>query len=53
VKITKLMIKLWKLAGEIGAESEVDPRYAEVYKHLSYALDAAEQVGLITYSEEK
>lgn len=48
-RYSKHMLPLWKLAGEIGTIGEYDPRYAEVYKKLSEALDEAEATGLITY----
>lgn len=48
----KQMLELWELAGEIGTIAERDDRYAEVYRHLSNALDAAEDNKLIVNEEE-
>ena len=52
IKYSKHMLKLWKLAGEIGTLGETDARYREVYERLSEALDAAEDTKLIEYKEE-
>ena len=52
IKYKKHMKELWKLAGEIGALGEADNAYAEVYAKLSQALDVAEEVKLIEYTEE-
>lgn len=51
VRYLKFMLQLWKLAGEIGTKGEKDPRYAEVYRKLSEALDVAESNGLIINKE--
>lgn len=53
VKYEKLMLKLWRIAGEIGELGENDIRYSLVYNEVSKALDVAEKVELITYKEEK
>lgn len=51
IKYSKHMLELWELTGEIGALGETNEKYAIVYEKLSLALDAAENVGLITYHE--
>lgn len=53
VKYEKHILKLWKLAGEIGTEAESDPRYEEVYTKLAEALDKAESENLVQYKEEE
>lgn len=52
IKYEKHMLKLWKLAGEIGTLAESDDRYYQVYRDLSDALDSAEASKLIVYKEE-
>lgn len=52
MKFNKYMLELWELAGKIGSVGESDLAYAEVYKKLAEALDAAEEVGLITEEGE-
>ena len=52
VKYSKHMLKLWKLAGEIGTLAEEDERYLKVYYKLAQALDVAEEGKLIEYKEE-
>jgi hypothetical protein len=46
--------KLWEIVGEIGhvAEASEDDRLVRLYQKLSYALDYAEDSGLIVYEEE-
>lgn len=46
--------KLWEIVGEIGhiAEASEDNRLVRLYQKLSYALDYAEDAGLIEYDEE-
>ena len=44
--------KLWEIVGEIGhvAEASEDNRLVRLYQKLSYALDYAEDSGLIEYT---
>lgn len=46
--------KLWKVIGEIGhaAKASEDQRLAKLYQKLSYALDYAEESGLIEYEDQ-
>lgn len=54
MKTTYEIQKLWEVIGEIGhaAEASEDQRLAKLYQKLSYALDYAEESGLIVYKEE-
>jgi len=54
MKTTEEIQKLWELIGEIGhaAETSKDQRLSKLYEKLSYALDYAEESGLIEYKEE-
>lgn len=53
VKYSKHMKELWQLAGKIGALAKANPKYGQVYDKLSDALDEAEAVNLVQYSEEE
>lgn len=52
MKYSRHLRSLHNLSNEIGQYAEVDSRYFEIYDRLVEVLELAEELGLITDSED-